>query len=184
ADQHDPIRPDGQQFVDRGQAGGPQPLHLGNRPAGAAGQQQRRLRTADGADDHANPRTTRRGGSLPRMVATMSSTCRVSGTLCARNTVAPCQAHTAVADSVPSTRCSSGRSSASPTKSLFDNETSTGQPVATSSDSRRVSSSECQVFLPKSCPGSISTRSAGTPSSTARSASPTVRASTSANTSS
>ena len=48
-----------------------------------------------------------------------AGTCSVAATSCARNTRAPCQAQTAVAASVPSSR-SSGRSSASPTKSLFD----------------------------------------------------------------
>ena len=46
-------------------------------------------------------------------------------------------------------------SSVSPTKSLFDSDTSTGQPVAVISRSRLVTSSECQVFLPKSCAASM-----------------------------
>ena len=46
-------------------------------------------------------------------------------------------------------------SSVSPRKSLWDSATSTGQPVATSSSSRRVTSSECRVFLPKSWAGSM-----------------------------
>ena len=83
----------------------------------------------------------------------MSSVCRVAATSCARNTRAPSQALTAVAASVPVSRSSSGTSRVSPTKSLFDSATSTGQPVATSSSSRRVASSECRVFLPKSWPG-------------------------------
>ena len=78
---------------------------------------------------------------------------------------------TAVAASVPTSRSPTGRSSVSPTKSLLDNETSTGQPVATSSPSRRVASSECQVFLPKSWPGSIRTGPGARRAATARSAS-------------
>jgi hypothetical protein len=65
-------------------------------------------------------------------------------------------------------------------KSLWDSETSTGQPVATISPSRLVTSSECQVFLPKSCAGSMITRDESTPWATARSASASVRSSTSA----
>ena len=91
----------------------------------------------------------------------MSSTCRVSATSWARKTRAPCQAQTAVAASVPVSRSSTGRSRVSPTKSLLDSATSTGQPVATISSSRRVSSRECQVFLPKSCAGSISDAARG-----------------------
>ena len=53
---------------------------------------------------------------------------------------------------------------------VADSATSTGQPVATSSSSRRVSSSECQVFLPKSWVGSTRTASGRTPAATARSA--------------
>ncbi len=67
-----------------------------------------------------------------------------------------------------------GLSSVSPTKSLLDSETSTGQPVAVISPSLRVASSECRVFFPKSCPGSIMIPSGRTPSPTARSARPTV----------
>src|SRR3954469_21079269 len=48
---------------------------------------------------HAKPRTARTGGLEPRMVAIMSSVCRVSATLWARNTRAPSQAHTDVAAS-------------------------------------------------------------------------------------
>ncbi len=96
----------------------------------------------------------------------------------------PSQAQTAVVARVPSSRSSSGRSSVSPTKSLFDSDTSTGQPVAIISGSRRVTSSEWQVFLPKSCPGSMSTLPRATPAATARSASPTRALSTSAMTSS
>ncbi|CAM5733726.1 hypothetical protein SFUMM280S_04841 [Streptomyces fumanus] len=85
---------------------------------------------------------------------------------------------------MPSTRSFTGLSSVSPTKSLFDRETSTGQPVSTISPSRRVASRLCRVFLPKSCPGSISTDSRGTPRDTARSASPSVTSRMSAITSS
>ncbi len=96
----------------------------------------------------------------------------------------PSQADTAVVASVPSSRSLTGRSSVSPTKSLLDSETSTGQPVSVISPSRRVASRLCRVFLPKSCPGSISTDSRGTPSDTARSASETVTSRMSAITSS
>ena len=48
---------------------------------------------------------------------------------------------------MPISRSPTGRASDSPTKSLFDSETSTGQPVATISASRRVTSSECQRVL-------------------------------------
>ena len=50
--------------------------------------------------------------------------------------------------------------------------TSTGQPVSTSSGSRRVASSECRLFLPKSWPGSIRIASRRTPRDAARSARP------------
>lgn len=69
-------------------------------------------------------------------------------------------------------------------KSLFDTATRTGQPVAASSSRRRVSSSDCSVFLPKSCVGSIRIPSGRTPASTARSASAVVVRITSATTSS
>src|SRR6266536_2596292 len=68
-------------------------------------------------------------------------------------------------------------------KSLFDSATRTGQPVPTSSSRRRVSSSECQVFLPKSCGGSMRMPSRRTPSSAARDARPVTVSSTSATTS-
>src|SRR6476660_3597324 len=84
----------------------------------------------------------RAGGWLPWIAASMCRICRVSATLWARNTWAPCHAQMAVVASVPSNRSPRGRASASPTKSLFDTETSTGQPVATSSPSRRVTASE------------------------------------------
>ena len=58
----------------------------------------------------------------------------------------------------------------SPTKSLFETATSTGQPVAARSAVCRVSSSECQVFLPKSWAGSMTIPSGRTPAATARSA--------------
>ena len=48
-------------------------------------------------------------------------------------------------------------------KSLLDTATSTGQPVAASSPSRRVISSECRVFLPKSWAGSMRIASRRTP---------------------
>ena len=83
---------------------------------------------------------------------------------------APASAQTAVAARVPVSRSPTGRSSVSPTKSLLDSETSTGQPVATISPSRRVSSREWKVFLPKSWAGSITTDSRATPAATARSA--------------
>ncbi len=114
----------------------------------------------------------------------MSSTCRVSATSCTRYTCAPSHAETAVVASVPNTRSFTGLSSVSPTKSLLERETSTGQPVSTISPSRRVASRLCRVFFPKSCPGSMSTDSRGTPSSTARSASPRVTPRMSAMTSS
>ena len=85
---------------------------------------------------------------------------------------------------MPISRSFTGRSSVSPTKSLLDRDTSTGHPVSTISPSRRVASRLCRVFFPKSCPGSISTDSRGTPSATARSASPSVTRRMSATTSS
>ena len=118
------------------------------------------------------------------MLATMSSTCRVSSTSCTRNTRAPCQALTAVAASVPTRRSPVGRSRVSPTKSLLDSDTSTGHPVVTISSRRRVTSNECQVFLSKSWAGSMSTLLGSTPSETARSASATVASIAAATTSS
>ena len=85
---------------------------------------------------------------------------------------------------MPTTRSFTGRSRVSPTKSLLDRETSTGQPVSTISPSRRVASRLCRVFFPKSCPGSIRIDSLGTPSASARSARPTVTRRMSAMTSS
>lgn len=114
----------------------------------------------------------------------MSSTCRVSATSCTRYTCAPSHADTAVVASVPTSRSLTGRSSVSPTKSLLDSDTSTGHPVSTISSRRRVASRLCRVFLPKSCPGSMSTDSLGTPSATARSARPSVTRRMSAMTSS
>src|ERR1700729_1046448 len=64
----------------------------------------------------------------------------------------------AVAASVPDSRWSGGISRVSPTKSLLEADSRTGQPVAVISASRRVTSSECQVFLPKSCAGSRAIR--------------------------
>jgi transcriptional regulator with XRE-family HTH domain len=58
----------------------------------------------------ARPRRVAAGGRVPRMVATMSRTRRVAATSWARNTLAPSQAETAVAASVPSSRSPSGRS--------------------------------------------------------------------------
>ena len=139
--------------------------------------------SARGASSGSDRVSRRRRGALrrgragrPRGLACPGSSppCRGSRasrrTLCARNTRAPSHAETAVAASVPVSRSPTGRSSVSPTKSLLDSETSTGQPVATSSGSRRVTSRECQVFLPKSWPGSIRTEARSTPSPTARSA--------------
>ena len=70
----------------------------------------------------------------------------------------------------PRSRSPTSRPSDSPTKSLLDNDTSTGQPSATSSSRRRVHSTECQAFLPKSCAGSMTIRSFSTPAASARSA--------------
>jgi hypothetical protein len=84
------------------------------------------------------------------MVATMSRHCLVATTSWARKIRAPSHALTAVVASVPVSRSSTGRSSVSPTKSLRDSATNTGQPVATSSSRRRVTSSEWRVFFPKS----------------------------------
>ena len=70
---------------------------------------------------------------------------------------------------VPSSRWSTGRSRVSPMKSLLDRAISTGQPVATSSPVRCTSSRLCQVFLPKSWVGSMSTPARGTPRATIRS---------------
>ena len=114
----------------------------------------------------------------------MSSTCRVCATSCTRYTCAPLKAQIAVEARVPVSRSPTGRSRVSPTKSLFDNDTSTGQPVAVNSSRRRVISSECQVFLPKSWAGSMKIRSRGTPREAARSASAVVSAMASSTTSS
>ena len=86
---------------------------------------------------------------------------RVSATSCTRYTRAPSQADTAVVARVPSRRSLTGWSRVSPTKSLLDRDTSTGQPVPVISGSRRVASSECRVFLPKSCPGRSGSASRG-----------------------
>jgi hypothetical protein len=51
-----------------------------------------------------------------------------------------------------------------PIKSLFDTDTNTGRPVAAR---RRVTSSERQVFLPKSCAGLIRILDRSTPAATA-----------------
>ena len=92
-------------------------------------------------------------------------------TSCARNTRAPSQAETAVAASVPSAaRRPAGRGS----RRRSPCWTAPPAPASrspTSSPSRRVTSSECQVFLPKSCAGSIRIPSGRTPAATARSAS-------------
>ena len=72
----------------------------------------------------------RSGGRSPRMTATMSTTRRVARTSCARNTVAPSQAATAVAARVPSSRSSASSPSDSPTKSLRDNACRIGKPSA------------------------------------------------------
>ena len=76
------------------------------------------------------------------MLATVSSTRRVAATWCARKTRPPAQAHSAVVARVASRRLSLSTSSVSPRNFLFDTATSTGQPVATISSSRRVTSSE------------------------------------------
>ena len=55
-------------------------------------------------------------------------------------------------------------------KSLSATAARTGQPVPARSARRLVSSSDCQVFLPKSWQGSIKIESWGTPRATARSA--------------
>jgi hypothetical protein len=89
----------------------------------------------------------------------------------------------ATAAMVPSARSRTPRPSDSPTKSLLDTATRTGHPVPASSSSLRVTSRECQVFLPKSCAGSIRIRSGRTPAATARSASAVQNAITSATTS-
>ena len=68
-------------------------------------------------------------------------------------------------------------------KSLLDTETRTGQPVAVISVSLLVTSSECQVFLPKSCAASMTIRAGSTPAASARAASFWVWSSTSAITS-
>ena len=93
----------------------------------------------------------------------MSSACLVARTSCARKIRAPSHAPTAVTASVPASRSSTGAPSVSPTKSLRDADSRTGQPVAVSSPSRLVSSRECQVFLPKSCAGSMTIRAGSTP---------------------
>jgi hypothetical protein len=103
-----------------------------------------------------------------RSAPTAASASRAARTSCTRNSRAPSHAHTARAASVPSARSGSGRPRVSPTKSLFETAIRTGQPVATSSAVRLVSSSECQVFLPKSCAGSMTIPSGRTPAATAR----------------
>ncbi|MCU0280148.1 MAG: hypothetical protein MUE31_14835 [Candidatus Nanopelagicales bacterium] len=80
----------------------------------------------------------------------MCSTSNVSGTSCTRYTRAPSHAETAVVASVPTSRSPTGLSSVSPMKSLLLRETRTGQPDCTISGIRRVHSSECRVFFPKS----------------------------------
>ena len=100
---------------------------------------------------------------MPLIAATTSRACRVAAMSCARNTRAPNQAATAVAARVPDSRSSTGMFKVSPTKSLRDMLTSTGQPVTASSPMLRVSCSECQVFLPKSCVGSSRMRSRSHP---------------------
>ena len=59
-------------------------------------------------------------------------------------------------------------SSDSPMKSLFDTAASSGSPSSSNSSNRRVSSSECSVFLSRSWPGSTISRSRGTPAASAR----------------
>ena len=76
------------------------------------------------------------------MLATVSSTRRVSRTWWARKTRPPSQAATAVTARLASRRLSLSTSRVSPRNFLFDTATNTGQPVATSSSSRRVTSSE------------------------------------------
>ena len=97
---------------------------------------------------------------------------------------APASAHTAVAARVPVSRWRVGTPRVSPTKSLLESETSTGQPVSTISPSRRVTSREWKVFLPKSWAGSITIDSRATPAASARSASRVVSVITEATTSS
>ena len=87
------------------------------------------------------PAGTRRV-DVPAMLDTVSSTRRVAATWWARKTRPPAQEHSAVAANVASRRLSLSASSVSPRNFLFDTATSTGQPVATSSPSRRVTSSE------------------------------------------
>ena len=119
-----------------------------------------------------SPRTpTGQTDGSVRICVTAASASLAAATSWTRNRRAPSQAHTASTASVPSPRSVRPRPSASPTKSLFDTATSTGHPVAARSAVRRVNSSECQVFLPKSCAGSMTMRSGLTPAATARSAS-------------
>ena len=75
---------------------------------------------------------------------------RLASTEWVRTTRAPSQTAIAVAAMVGSKRSVTGRSKISPRKSLLLIATSTGHPVSTSSGSRRVASSECLLFLPKS----------------------------------
>ena len=109
-----------------------------------------------GTAAQARPRRATAGGRVPRIEATMSSDLPGRGHVVrAEHPGAEPGRRPRSRPACPSSRSSGGRSRVSPTKSLLDSDTSTGQPVATSSPSRRVSSSECQVFLPKSCAGSI-----------------------------
>src|SRR5215468_6463242 len=106
-----------------------------------------------------------------RISVTAASASLAAAASWTRKSRAPSQAHTASTARVPSPRSATPRPRVSPTKSLFDAATSTGHPVPARSAVRRVSSSECQVFFPKSCAGSMTIRSARTPAATARSAS-------------
>ena len=86
----------------------------------------------------------------------MSSACRVAPRGGRGRRGRRASAETAVAARVPSSRSVDRQVEGLADEVLVgQRHSSTGQPVATSSPSRRVSSSECQVFLPKSCAGSI-----------------------------
>jgi nicotinate dehydrogenase subunit B len=132
---------------------------------------------------YVRPRIALAGGRSPRITETMSSACLVAATSWARKIRAPSHAATAVTASVPASRSSRPTPSDSPTKSLRDADSSTGHPVVIISPMRRVISSDCQVFFPKSCVGSMMIRAGSTPARSARPARASTRARTSAMTS-
>ena len=100
--------------------------------AGQLADQQRRPGAEGGGSDQLRPARGRCGPAAAR--PGWPRPCGAPGgsrrTWCTRNTRAPSQAQIAVVASVPVSRPAGGWSSVSPTKSLLDSDTSTGQPVA------------------------------------------------------